>query len=310
MSRALADALEKLLAAQGNAAATLFTPAQRRQLDLFARQTGALVRKTQGSGASYQLTDATLAQSHLAALRPVAHSELDAALPARANNIARMRDSKGRSHGHATGYLLLKAIGGDVVWQRGDGALLDVAAATALAGAAAIAIGVDDGWSTGQPIWLVENQALFDRPDWLPAGAGGSLVYYGGQLSNLLLDWLARRQRTTGIVFFPDYDGVGLLNYSRLAAKACCPVEFWLMPGWAELLGKYGSNGVWNKTRRQFDTAMANLEKSGMPVPLNALCRALAAHGLGLEHEAVWLDKAAPPAPAETGDAAALPAWL
>lgn len=290
MSRALADALEKLLAAQGNLAATLFTPAQRRQLDAFARRTGALRRVTQGSGASYSLTDTALAQSHLAALRPLAHSELDPALPARANNIARMRDSKGRRHGHATGYLLLKAISGEVCWKRGDGALLDVSAATGLAGAAAISIGVDDGWTTDQPIWLVENQALFDRPDWLPASASGSLVYYGGQLSNLLLDWLAQRQRTVGILFFPDYDGVGLLNYARLAEKARCPVEFWLMPDWAERLRKYGSNAIWNNTRKQFDSAILRLEKSGMPVPLGGLCQALATHGLGLEHEAVWLD--------------------
>ena len=290
MSRALADALEKLLAAQGNAAATLFTPAQRRQLDLFARQTEAVKRVAQGSGASYRLTDAALAQSHLAALRPVAQSELDPGLPARANNIARMRDSKGRRHGHATGYLLLKAISGEVLWKRGDAAVLDIAAATAQAGVAAIAISVDDGWTTDQTIWLVENQALFDRPDWLPDGASGSLVYYGGQLSNLLLDWLAQRQRAPGILFFPDYDGVGLLNYTRLVEKARCPVEFWLMPDWAERLRKYGSNVIWNNTRKQFDSALVRLEKRGMPVPLSGLCDALAAHGLGLEHEAVWLD--------------------
>lgn len=289
MSRVLADALEKLLAAQGTAAATLFTVAQRRQLDLFARQTGALRLLTQGSGASYRLNDAELARSHLAVLRPVALADLDQDLPARANNIARMRDSKGRRHGHATGYLLLKAIGPGVHWTREDGVLLDVSGATDVAGAAAIAISAQDGWSTDRPIWLVENQALFDRPDWLPTGASGSLVYYGGQLSNLLLDWLAQRQRASGIVFFPDYDGVGLLNYSRLIEKSRCPVEFWLMPEWAELLPKYGSNSVWNSTRRQFDAAVLRLGQSGMPESLDALCRALAAHGLALEHEAVWL---------------------
>lgn len=289
MSRALADALEKLLAAQGRAAATLFTVAQRRQLDLFARHTGALRLLTQGSGASYHLIDAALAQSHLAQLRPVASAALDPALPARANNIARMRDSKGRRHGHAGAYLLLKAIEGPVRWTRADGAVLDVGAATELAGAAAIAISADDGWRTDQPLWLVENQALFDRLDWLPAGACGSLVYYGGQLSNVLLDWLAAPARAPGIVFFPDYDGVGLLNYSRLVERAGCPVEFWLMPGWAELLRTYGSNAVWVKTRRQFEAAMLRLQQRAVPPPLEALCRALAAHGLALEHEAVWL---------------------
>lgn len=65
---------------------------------------------------------------------------------------------------------------------------MDISANTQIAGASAIAIAASDGWTTDKPIWLVENQALFDRLDWLPAGASGSLIYYGGQLSNLLLD--------------------------------------------------------------------------------------------------------------------------
>ena len=185
---------------------------------------------TQGRGASYLLTDAALARAHLAEMRPVAIAALDASLPARANNIARMRDSKGRAHTHGTSYLLLKAISAGVTWHRGDGASIDISANTALAGAAAIAIEAGDGWQTDEPIWLVENQALFDRLDWMPPDAHGSIVYYGGQLSSLLLDWLAQRARSGQIMFFPDYDGVGLLNYARLREKSLAPVEFWLMP--------------------------------------------------------------------------------
>lgn len=289
MSRALADALDKLLAGQGSAAVTLFTPAQRRELDVFARQTGALRRLAQGRGASYQLSDTALAQAHLDALRPVAQAQLDPLLPARARHIARMRNSKGGSHGHGTGYLLLKAAGPDVTWQRGDGGSIDIGAATQRAGVAGLAFSPADGWHSAQPVWLVENQALFDRLDWLPAGAHGSVVYYGGQLSNLLLDWLAQRPRTPRIMFFPDYDGVGLLNYCRLLEAAQCECEFWLMPGWIELLRKYGSNSVWQNTRKQFDAALARLEQRGMGPELGQLCQALSLHGLALEHEAVWL---------------------
>jgi hypothetical protein len=289
VSRALADALEKLLDAEGAAAATLFTPAQRRELDVFARHTGALRLTRQGRGASYLLVDAALARAHLAQLRPVAAAALDTSLPPRANNIARTRDSKGRAHTHGTGYLLLKAIGEGVTWRRGDGASLDLSAATATAGVAAIAIQAGDDWHTDTPLWLVENQALFDRVDWLPPAAHGSIVYYGGQLSRLLLDWLAQRARAGGIVFFPDYDGVGLLNFARLAEKSLAPVEFWLMPDWEARLRKYGSNLIWRNTHREFEAAVARLGALGMPAPLAAVCQALAAHGLALEHEAVWL---------------------
>ena len=289
MSRALADALDKLLATPGPSAATLFTPAQRRELDRFARHTGALRLSTQGRGASYLLIDAALARAHLSALRPTAIEELDASLPARANNIARMRDSKGRAHIHGTGYLLLKAIGEAVTWQRGDGAKVDISAGTALSGAAAIAIETGDGWHTDAPIWLVENQALFDRLDWLPKDAHGSIVYYGGQLSRLLLDWMAQRARSSRIVFFPDYDGVGLLNYARLREKSIAPVEFWLMPDWEERLRKYGSNRVWQNTRKDFSAALLRLETVEMPLEVKVLCQAMAEQGLALEHEAVWL---------------------
>jgi hypothetical protein len=291
MSRALADALDKLLRAPATAvsAATLFTPAQRRELDRFARQTGALRLSTQGGGSRYLVTNEALARAHLAELRPTAIAALDASLPARANNVARMRDSKGRSHTHGTSYLLLKAIGAGVSWQRGDGAIFDLTANTVLAGAAAIAIEADDGWHTDAPIWLVENQALFDRLDWLPPDAHGSIVYYGGQLSRLMLDWMAQRTRSGRIVFFPDYDGVGLLNFARLREKSLAPVEFWLMPDWAARLRKYGSNQVWQNTRKEFDVAFERIVALGMPVPLEALCQAMSGQGLALEHEAVWL---------------------
>ena len=44
-----------------------------------------------------------------------------------------------------------------------------------------------------QALWLVENQALFDRTDWLPEGTQASLLYYGGQLDGRLLSWLGHR---------------------------------------------------------------------------------------------------------------------
>lgn len=123
----------------------------------------------------------------------------------------------------------------------------------------------------------------------LPAGAHRSVVYYGGQLSNPLLDWLAQRRRTAKIMFFPDYDGVGLLNYCRLVDKAKSECEFWLMPGWLDLLRKYGSNSVWQNTGKEFNAALVRLERRGMPPEFEQLCRALSLHGLALEHEAVWL---------------------
>ena len=289
MSRALATALEKLVAADGSAAASTFTSLQRKELDLFSRQTRSLTLVSQGGGARYETTDLPLVRSHLNVLRPTAHSDLDLALPQRANNIARMRDSKSRHHGHTTGYLLIKSIGPGVTWSLPAAITFDVSANTSTAGVAAISITVSDEWTTSQPIWLVENQALFDRTDWLPAGANGSLVYYGGQLSNLFLNWTARKGRAEKIMFFPDYDGVGFLNYARLLEKSVSPVDFWLMPGWKSLLQKYGNNVVWQSTFREFKAGMTRLLKHNVPVYLTELGDTMSRSGLALEHEAVWL---------------------
>jgi hypothetical protein len=291
VSRALADALEKLVSAGGNTAATAFTARQRIELDLFLRQTGALRLVSKGSGARYETADLGLVRSHLNVLRPSAQVDLDPDLPRRANNIARMRDSKGQRHGHATGYLLLKAIGENVTWSRPGCQAFDVAATTAVAGAAAITITPADGWTTGQPVWLVENQALFDRPDWMPPDAYGSLVYYGGQLSNLLLEWTAQCNRAKKIIFFPDYDGVGLLNYARLVEKSITTVEFWLMQNWQALLAKYGNNVVWQNTRSDFEAAQSRMKNFTVSSELDELCAQMVNSGLALEHEAVWLKR-------------------
>lgn len=136
LSPALAEALDKLNSAAGYTAAKLFTPAHRRELNQFARQTRVLSPVNHGSGASYQLIDSVLVSAHLAQLRPPTTAELDASLPQRANNIARMRHSKGRRQTHDTSYLLLKALEPGVASHRGDGVIFDLSANTTLTGAA------------------------------------------------------------------------------------------------------------------------------------------------------------------------------
>jgi len=62
---------------------------------------------------------------------------------------------------------------------------LPLAAHTRDFGAACLRITPDDDWHTDAPLWLIENQALFDRTDWLPPGPAVKLLYYNGQLSDL-----------------------------------------------------------------------------------------------------------------------------
>jgi len=280
-----------LLKLQGSASvpASQFTPAQRSALDRFARHTGAVHFQRQGRGDAYSVRNQAVFETHLLALSPQGAQPVDSALPARAQHIAYARGSKARSHQHSAHYVLLKAVGESVAWQQEAPAqTLPLDAFTRQFGAAALCIEADDSWQSQQPLWLVENQALFDRTDWLPAGTCATLLYYGGQLDGRLLSWLAKRPRASRVVLFPDYDGVGLSNFARLYARLGDACECWLMPHWEVKLARYGSRQLWQETLRHLPGAIDQL-----PAYMGALASQMQRSGLALEQEAVWLPEVA-----------------
>lgn len=290
MSRALAEALSRLQDAGGELAASRFSADQKKVLEQFMRTTGAVQLQTRGRGNIYRVIQPQVFAAHLQQLRPVHAQEL-ADVPVRAGNVARFRDSKGGQTRHAQGYLLLKAVGDGVRWQDGEGRDIELAAVTALCGAAALAIRADDDWHSAQPLWLVENQALFDDLSWMPDGAAGSVCYYAGNIPGQLLDWLAARARTPRVVLFADYDGVGLQNYARLHVRLGSVCEFWLMPSWRDLLEKYGNHQLWVDTSTSFHDALARLGELGLPADVAELAESMRLTGRALEQEAVFLQR-------------------
>ncbi|MBW4047488.1 MAG: hypothetical protein HIU89_06015 [Proteobacteria bacterium] len=284
MDRTLRAALLKLYG-QEALPASQFTAAQRNALDRFARQTGAVSCQRQGRGDVYRIRDPHLFETHLTALSPQIEIVTAENLPLRAQHIAHARDSKARNHQHDCYYPLLKAVGDKVLWRHGEhGTELPLSQLTHDFGATSLRMEASDAWCTGQPLWLVENQALFDRTDWLPADTQATLLYYGGQLDGRLLTWLAQRPRASRVVLFPDYDGVGLANFARLYALLGDACECWLMPDWQSKLTRYGSHRLWQDTLREFTSGVSNL-----PNELGALTEQMRQSGLALEQEAVWL---------------------
>ncbi len=289
MSRSLADALEKLLVAGGRLAASQLTAAQRGALEEFARRTLAVRLSVSGRGSLYQIAAPEQVQAHLAQLRP-GHTENPASMiPQRALNMSRNRDSKSGSARHSVQYLLLKAVNDGQYWRDGKGQLLDVSQLTQTCGAAALAVQSGDDWHTAAPLWLIENQALFDDISWLPADASGTLCYYSGQLSGLLLYWLAERPRASQVILFPDYDGIGLQNFARLYELIGGTCKLWLMPHWQERLRLYGNQRIWQDNLANYQDAVSRLRSLGMPSELAELCDALQGMGLALEQESVFL---------------------
>lgn len=284
MDRTLRAALLKLHG-QPSLPASQFTAAQRRALDRFARQTRAVTCQRQGRGDVYRVSDPQLFDIHLGALSPQVEIPSTDDLPLRAQHIAHARDSKARNHQHECYYPLLKAVGEKVLWRQGEhGSELPLSQLTHHFGATSLRIETGDTWQSGQPLWLVENQALFDRTDWLPVGTQATLLYYGGQLDGRLLAWLGQRPRASRVVLFPDYDGVGLANFARLFAQLGDACECWLMPDWQSKLARYGSQRLWQDTSREFTSAASLL-----PDYLDPLTEQMRQSGLALEQEAVWL---------------------
>jgi len=265
--------------------ASQFTPAQRSALDRFARQTGAVNCLRQGRGDVYSVCNQAVFEAHVTQLSPQVEPSIADQLPLRAQHVAHARDSKARRHQHGSYYPLLKAVGDAVIWREIDrGTDLELSAATWDFGAASLCIHPDDAWHTEQALWLVENQALFDRTDWLPEGTQATLLYYGGHLDGRLLSWLGHRPRASRVTLFPDYDGVGLSNFVRLREALGDACDFWLMPQWESKLARYGSVQLWRDTLRHFTTAVAQL-----PAPVRELTEQMQHRGMALEQEAVWL---------------------
>lgn len=290
MSHLLRTALQRLQATTC-LSTSQFTPTQRRALDDYAHHTAAIVVERQGRGCRYRVANATVVAAKLQELAPVDESATRG-LPTRAANIGRTRSSKGASHRLDCEYLLLKAAPG-CVWQRADDTCLPLGALTTTHGAACLTVRRDPPgsppWQAPTPLWLVENQELFDDTRWLPQ-VNAAVLWYRGQLSDLLLHWLAHSLQVPVTIHFPDYDGVGLANYLRLKQQMGNHVQFWLMPGWAEKLQRLGNNKLWRDTAPHYHAAVAGLAAWLAAEPeLQALVTAMQHHGMALEQEAVNL---------------------
>lgn len=290
MSKALVSALAKLLKNDESAPSSAFTNQQQRAIEDIARRTQAVSIAPSGRGVVYRITKRDILVGHLRELRPMDADEISEDLPRRAANIAFTRDTKSGKSSHDCFYLLVKAISDNVSWHDAEHQRnLDLSMVTQAATVGVLALNQQTGWESKSPLWLVENQELFDDTRWLPADATGTLAYYQGQLPTILLNWLAGAPRCPRIIFFPDYDGVGLMNYTRLKLASVTQTTFFMIPGWENLLVKFGNREVWLKTHDDFVEAIHKLSAFGMEDSIAKLCQAMKIEGRALEHEAIAL---------------------
>ncbi|WP_214657289.1 DUF7281 domain-containing protein [methane-oxidizing endosymbiont of Gigantopelta aegis] len=288
---ALVNIIQRLLNNSGVLMKSELTARQRKALEQFAQQTRLIEISKQGRSTLYRASNVTALADYLARHQPLTEAELPVDIPNRSRNVGLHADSKKGKSTHDAYYLLMKAWDDGVIWSNGKDQL-NVATMTRQFGLAALQVSTKQAWQCKKPLLLIENQALFDRCDWLENSFEGCLIYYAGQLPDILLQWLAERPRSSQLVLFPDYDGVGLSNYVRLLESIHpeTKADFYWMANWQEKLQTFGDSAVWAKTHILFENACHKLQAIGaMDEKFQQLASLSQRLGKSLEQEAVWL---------------------
>lgn len=282
----LITALQQLIT-ENTVISSRFNKKQQQYLDALVNA-GLIKLNRQGRGFVYQVIKLTELQNHLKKLQPLDESELTADLPQRSRNIGLYKNSKQVNPEHEVYYLLLKAVGGNIYWFN-DENNINISEQTVRQGVSGLMIQENDNWQSHHPLLFIENQALFNRLDWLPSNFNGSVIYYGGHINNLLLSWLANKPRATDFIVFPDYDGVGFNNFLRVR-RVITACHFYLIPDWKNKLSLFGNSAIWQNNQVLFNNAVCELNNiNALTDELKDLIRMMRSSGKGLEQESVWL---------------------
>jgi len=288
MTPAWIHTLERLLSA-GELPASEVPRGIRSEIENWGERTGCLSRRRQGRGVVLVVTKSVILDN---ALRQLGSGDKHPEAPMRARNLEQYRDTKIGNSQHDTRYYLLKGIGEGVrAVKKGGGEVLDLSAWTAVMGCVGFALGESsEAWTSAEPILLVENQSVFDDTQWLPKGWRGLLLYYQGELSRQLVEWLGRCHFGS-LTLFPDYDGVGLQNFARLKAEAPHAQWHW-QEGWEQALERCGNSTLWGRgeQRKSVDVLWARWASEGWPDPkFRELMERMRQKGMMLEQEWVHL---------------------
>ncbi|MGH8501904.1 MAG: hypothetical protein ACREVE_05420 [Gammaproteobacteria bacterium] len=239
-------------------------------------ETGAITRVRVGNGMRYRIVDHEAVRGVLARHFPDLGADVNA--PARATAISMYRDAKRGVAGRRL-LIYLRAIR-KAVWSNGH-ALLDVFEHTRRFGVSALLLTPDDNWRTEQPLALIENSEPFLYLDRLYRNTDfDSAIYYAGWTSHAIIDWLANHHRAPRILYYADFDPVGLSNFLNLHQALGAQIELVVPRDFEALLVRYGKAQLLTKNLDK----MPRLRNCEIGV-VRRIAELLQKHGLGLEHE-------------------------
>ncbi len=202
---------------------------------------GTIRQEHLGGGSRYYVVDRQAVAGVLEASRPA--WEAPQGTPPRATAVRHRRDAK-RGEPDTPTAVLLRSCRDSNLWSDGQNSL-DVAALTRTAGVAAFAITPGDKWYSHDTLGMVENKEVFFNCHKLYRSTEcGAFLYYGGNVATRLAEWLASRRRAQRILFYPDYDPVGLSNFVTLKQTVGSSVQLVVPEELEELLRRWGKQSL------------------------------------------------------------------
>ena len=258
-------------------------PSLRKELEVWSERKGCISVQKVGKGKVFKVVDEKSLEWEINRLAP--KNDLEN-LPARVQNLAKNSNTKAGQTTLEISYFLCKAVGEGVTV---DG--VDVSIVTKSLGCFALPLADDaNGITCNASLLLVENQQLLDDLKWVSKNFKGIVLYYAGNLSARLRNWI-KKSTFVRIIHFPDYDAVGISNFSSLIKDIPNAKWFW-MEDWKIKLAKYGCKELRKKGNQDsmFENLWTNFKENGFPeIGLEDLMTEIRKQGKMLEQEAVLI---------------------
>jgi len=246
---------------------------------------GVLAWERSGAGEKLRVRNAETLGSFILDRFPFTELEMEAEISRRVASVGRFRNTKAlRSD---TPDIVTVCGWSDIaLWHKGKP--VDVSKATRMHTVFSFALTPDSQYELRTSCALVENPAVLLGFERLSSQSEIPLaIFAGGRVSHRLLDWLASQTAPSfHIHHFPDYDPVGLSEYSRLQGRLGDRASLHLPVTLADYFARFG-----NRELLRFAATRRLLAKlRSVPIPeVCAVIDLIDRHNAVLEQEALLL---------------------
>jgi hypothetical protein len=246
-------------------------------------ETGVLIWERTGAGRRLKVWDSSVLAEFVAGKYPGLSSDGDLA---RIRGIGQFRDSKALAN-DAPEIAIFRAWDDAIIKKNGEP--FGAAQFTNAHGICAIQLRDDRDYSLHGICALVENPALFTHFEKLDQPIAAAFLARG-RVSDRLLNWLAHQNFKQGaLVHFPDYDPVGLSEFTRIKARLGEAARLHKPADLRERFRRFSNRALLDPPRSC--EMLGRLRNSNDPDVIE-LVALIDEFGAGLEQEALLLNEA------------------